>query len=96
MPRIRSFHRECNAEAKDMSSHMNPPDPSLPQTEDQIPLLAAIAVERAFRHALDAGLVVMIADSGIIFEEFPDGSRREFKRIPPNVPVTCGQIIRLQ
>ncbi len=75
---------------------MNQFDPSLPQTEDQIPHLAAIAVERAYRNALDAGQVVLIADAGIIFEIYPDGSRREFKRIPPNVPATCGQIISLQ
>jgi hypothetical protein len=39
---------------------MNPIDLSRPQTEDQIPMLAAMAVEQAYEQALAAGQSVLI------------------------------------
>jgi hypothetical protein len=75
---------------------MNSSDSTLPQTEDQIPALAAMAVEQAFRDALAAGQSVLIAESGFLVEISPDGGRRVVKRIAPNIPVTAGQIISLK
>ena len=56
------------------------------QTEEQIPVLAELAVRQAYRDALAAGQSVLTADSGTIFEIFPDGTRREVKRINPPTP----------
>ena len=75
---------------------MNQNELTHPHTEDQIPLLAAIAVERAYRDALAAGQHVLIADSGVLVEVSPDGTRRELKLLEPHVPVTQGQVIAIQ
>jgi len=39
---------------------MNPIDLSRPQTEDQIPMLAAMAIEQAYEQALAAGQSVLL------------------------------------
>ena len=59
-------------------------------------MLAAMAIERAYREALASGLNVLIAEAGLLVEVSPDGSRRIIKRLEPNIPVTAGQIISLQ
>lgn len=75
---------------------MNQHDTTIPQTEDQIPLLAAMAIERAYHEALAAGQPVLIADSGVLVEVSPDGTRRVLKPLHPHVPVILGQVITLQ
>jgi hypothetical protein len=68
----------------------------MPQTEDQIPMLAAMAVEQAYRQALAAGQHVLVADSGVLIDVAPDGTRRVVKQLEPNIPVKAGQVISLQ
>jgi hypothetical protein len=75
---------------------MNPPDIAVPQTEDQIPMLAAMAIERAYRQALAAGQHVLVAESGVLIDVAPDGTRRVVKQLEPNISVTVGQVITLQ
>lgn len=66
------------------------------KSEDQIPGLAELAVKKAYEDAMNAGQSVLTAESGCIIEVFPDGSRREIKRIEPATPVTRGQIMQVR
>lgn len=75
---------------------MNPTELTTPQTEDQIPMLAAKAIEHAYQQAIDAGQTVLIAESGLLVEIFPDGTRRILRHLQPNIPVKSGQVIPLQ
>ena len=74
---------------------MNPP-PKIPQTEENIPLLADIAVQRAYREALEAGQSVLTVQDDRLIEVFPDGSIREIKPIEPGIAVEPGQSASLR
>lgn len=62
--------------------------------EEKIPYIFETA--SAFQEALDAGLSVLIADGGSLWEVFPDGSRNKIKELPPATPVTAGARYTIQ
>ncbi len=64
--------------------------------EQQIPELSASAVTVAYWNTLVAGQSVLESEDGTILEIFPDGTRREVKRIPPSVKVVAGSKLRLR
>lgn len=74
---------------------MNPPI-DIPQSEENIPKLAQIAVDLAFQDAMASGLTVLALESGALVEISADGSRREIKRLPPGLAVTPGETIALR
>lgn len=63
---------------------------ALQYLEQHIPELAQSAVTQAYWASLAAGNSVMESVDGVIYEVFPDGSRREVKHIQPPIPVAAG------
>ena len=56
--------------------------------EQQIPILAEMAMQQAYWQTLTSGDKVMIAENGFLIEVSPDGSRRVVKEIGKHVKVT--------
>jgi len=59
--------------------------------ENQFPPMSGIAFAEASRQMLAAGQSVLQTDGGVLYEFFPDGSRRRVKDMEPATPVTLGQ-----
>lgn len=55
------------------------------ELEERIPAKADKAFKAARDRALAAGRSVVFAENGMIFRLFPDGTRKELKRIAPPV-----------
>jgi hypothetical protein len=68
---------------------------SIPQTEENIPLLAALAVKLAIKDALTCGRSVTQARDGKIIERMPDGTERLIKEIDPPIQIKPGTVFRL-
>ncbi|TAF97344.1 MAG: hypothetical protein EAZ14_08240 [Runella slithyformis] len=49
--------------------------------EEQIPLLAELAVSQAFWQSLASGHSVLVADNGELVEVMPDGTKHFVKKI---------------
>ncbi|MEA5460305.1 hypothetical protein VB796_14715 [Arcicella sp. LKC2W] len=56
--------------------------------EQQIPILAEMALQQAYWRTLSLGHKVMIAENGFLIEVSPDGSRTVVKEIAKRVKVT--------
>jgi len=56
--------------------------------EQQIPILAEMAMQQAYWQTLNSGDKVMIAENGFLIEVSPDGSRRVVKEIGKRMKVT--------
>ncbi len=59
--------------------------------EEHIPELAIAAGTQAYWQALAAGSSVLISENGVIYEVFPNGTRKIVKTIEPPTPVTIGE-----
>jgi hypothetical protein len=59
--------------------------------EERIPELAEAAVTQAYWQALASGNSVLETDNGVIYEVFPDGTRKAVKTIEPPIPVEKGE-----
>jgi len=66
------------------------------ELEGQFPAMSGIAFTGAFRKTLDSGQSVLQSDQGVIYELFPDGTRRPVKKIEPPTPVTPGRKITIR
>jgi hypothetical protein len=64
---------------------MIPNEKTMQFLEQQIPQLAGAACLQAYYRALEAGLSVTISENGIIYEVFPDGTKKFIKNIPPPI-----------
>jgi hypothetical protein len=58
--------------------------------EEHIPELAQSAVTQAYWQALASGSSVLQSDKGVIYEVFPDGTRKLIKTTPPPSVVGVG------
>ena len=58
--------------------------------ESQFPLLSGLAFHTARKQTLESGLSVLQSEDGIIYEIFPNGSRRRVKEIEPPTSVVSG------
>ena len=70
-------------------------DQDIQKLENQFPLVSGSAFVEARKEALDHGLSVLQSENGVIYEVFPDGRRREVKRVEPPVAVVAGSIITI-
>lgn len=59
--------------------------------EEHIPELAEAAVTQAYWQTLASGSSVLESDNGVIYEVFPDGTRKAVKTIEPPIPVVKGE-----
>lgn len=64
--------------------------------ESQFPAAAGPAFAAARGIILAAGLSVLESESGVLYEVFPDGSRRWVKEIEPPIPVVSGHKITIR
>ena len=74
----------------------SPDECEFERLEAQLPAAAGIAFSNAYHQALGAGLSVMVADNGAIYEVFPDGHRRLIKKIAPPIPTQAGVKIKFK
>jgi hypothetical protein len=65
-------------------------DQDIDRLEKQFPSVSGSAFVAARKEALDAGLTVVESIDGIIYETFPDGTRKKIKEVEPPVKVTPG------
>ncbi len=64
--------------------------------EELFPTLAGAAFAEERRKTLEAGLSVLSAKDGVIYEVFPDGRREIVKHIEPPIIVPKGMRIQLR
>ncbi len=74
---------------------MNTKELEIDKLEAEFPFLSSLAFSREREKTLAAGLSVLQAESGVIYEVFPNGSRREVKRIAKPIPVKRGSKFRI-
>jgi len=66
-------------------------DKAIDYLEEHIPELAESAMKHAYWQALASGSSVLEHENGVIYEVFPDGSRKLVKTIPLPTPVKFGE-----
>jgi len=71
-------------------------DKDIQQLENQFPPVSGSAFVEARKEALDHGLSVLQSENGVIYEVFPNGYRREVKRVEPPIAVVPGSVITIR
>lgn len=71
-------------------------DQDVQQLESQFPPLSGSAFAEARGRVLASGQSVLQSQDGVIYEFFPDGRRREVKRIEPPTSVVAGKVIMIR
>jgi hypothetical protein len=66
------------------------------ELERRIPEWAGVAFAQAYRRTLAAGHSVLVSDDGIIYEVFPDGTRKKIKQIESPTRMVKGSRWRIQ
>jgi hypothetical protein len=69
---------------------MNESEREIIELESAFPALSASAFTNARNETLASGQSVLHSEDGVIYEVFPDGTRREVKRIEPPTPIVPG------
>ena len=59
--------------------------------EEEIPDLAVGAIKEAYKATLQARKSVLIADNGVLYEIFPDGTKTPIKPLKSPTPIRRGQ-----
>ena len=70
---------------------MSPSEKTMQFLEEHIPELAQSAVTQAYWQTLASGSSVLQSDKGVIYEVFPDGTRKLIKTTPPPSVVAVGE-----
>ena len=58
--------------------------------ENSFPALSGVAFAAARETVLASGQSALFSDGGVIYEIFPDGTRKRIKKIEPPIPVKRG------
>ena len=72
---------------------MSEQEKQIRELEESFPSLSGAAFAAAYKQTLASGQSVLISEEGVIYEIFPDGSRKRIKEIPPPTPVTAGDTV---
>ena len=64
--------------------------------EEHIPELAKSAIRQAYWNALASGKSVLESIDGVIYEIFPDGTKKVIKKLKPGMKVKVGQKLELK
>ena len=64
--------------------------------ENYIPTLANSAIQKAYLDALSSGNSVLESIDGIIYEIFPDGSRKVIKKIAEDIKIDVDKKILIK
>ena len=65
-------------------------DQDIQMLESQFPTVSGSAFAAAREHTLASGQSVLQSEQGMIYEVFPDGTRKLVKKISPPTPVVTG------
>ena len=74
---------------------MQDTEKALDYLEQQIPSLAAAAVNVAYWQALAAGQTVLVCADGGLYEVFADGTRKFLKAMEKSLSVPVGTKVRI-
>jgi hypothetical protein len=75
---------------------MSDEEKNIRELESQFPMLSGVTFATARKQALASGQSVWQSDRGVIYEVFPDGTRRRVKEIEPPMPVVPGSKITIR
>ena len=64
--------------------------------ENQFPAVSGSAFAEASRQALASGVSVLQSNGGVIYEIFPDGTRKRVKEIEPPTRVVRGSKLTIR
>ena len=70
-------------------------DQDIENLEEKFPLASGCAFAAAREQALASGQSVLHSEGGVIYEVFPDGTRKRIKKIEPPTPVAPGSKITI-
>jgi hypothetical protein len=71
-------------------------DHDIQKLEKQFPAVSGAAFAAAREKVLESGQSVLQSENGIIYEVFPDGHRREVKKIESPTQLVAGSIFILK
>ena len=69
---------------------------NMQKLENQFPAISGSAFAAARAQVLASGQSVLQSEQGVIYEVFPDGTRRRVKEIEPPIPVVRGSKIQIE
>jgi hypothetical protein len=75
---------------------MSDQEKKIQELESLFPALSGVTFNAALKQTLASGQSVLQSDQGVIYEVFPDGTRRRVKEIEPPTPVELGKKITLR
>ncbi len=75
---------------------MSEPEKVIDELERQFPALSGSAFTKARHETLASGESVLQSENGVIYEVFPDGTRREHKHIEPPTFVPAGTKVAIR
>jgi len=75
---------------------MSDPEEKIQELESLFPALSGVTFNAAFKRALASGQSVLQSDQGVIYEVFPDGTRKRVKKIEPPTPIEPGKKILIR
>lgn len=75
---------------------MSDEERNIRELEMRFPLMSGIAFAAAREKTLASGQSVLQSDQGVIYEVFPDGTRKRVKEIEPSTFVEIGSRITLR
>jgi hypothetical protein len=75
---------------------MSVPEKVITELESEFPTLAGGAFATARSEALASGQSVVQSEDGVIYEVFPNGARRELKRIEPPTQILAGTKVMIR
>jgi hypothetical protein len=85
------YVRTIMAEPDDNVSKLELDVAEIERLESVFPAASGSAFAAARQKVLASGQSVLQSENGIIYEVFPDGHRREVKRIEPPTPIQRGR-----
>jgi hypothetical protein len=71
-------------------------DQEIQNLENQFPPLSGSAFAAARERVLQSGQSVMQSENGVIYEVFPDGRRKEIKKIAPPTQFAPGSVFTIK
>ena len=75
---------------------MSDEERNIENLESEFPALSGSAFAAACRQTLDSGQSVLQSDQGVIYEVFPDGSRRPVKKIELPTSIVPGTRMKIR
>ena len=75
---------------------MSDEEKNIRELELQFPLLSGTAFMAARQQTLASGQSVLQSEQGVLYEVFPDGTRKVVKKIEPPTPIQTGTKVAIR